>query len=257
VNGCESATRLAVSVTIGSTTPAPTGNPVQAFCGSANISNLVATGNGIRWYYLPVGGTPIVSSTAVSNGFNYYASQTINGCESLNRFTVAVTLNAIPTASLAPIPMVCKSDAPFTLTQGTPIGGVYSGPGVSNGMFNPESAPLGDVNIVYTFTNFNMCSATVQTTVFVDDCIGVDENEVSTISIYPNPASDHLTIISNFELINGYQLIDQNGRILFDEKLNSAMKEVDLNVVELSNGIYFLKVRGDFETKHLKIMIKK
>jgi uncharacterized protein (TIGR02145 family) len=49
---------------------------------------------------------------------------------------------------------------PFQLKGGTPIGGVYSGPGVTSatGMFDPASAGTGIRTIQYSYTNVATCS---------------------------------------------------------------------------------------------------
>lgn len=96
VNGCESSNRLAVAVTVNSIPSAPTGNAAQAFCSGQTVSYLSATGTGIQWYSGSSGGTPLITSSALSST-NYYASQTVNGCESSNRFQVAATVNSIST----------------------------------------------------------------------------------------------------------------------------------------------------------------
>ncbi len=100
VNSCESANRLAVTVSI-TNTAAPTGNTTQPFCSSATIANLTATGTAIKWYATATGGSPLTSTTALVSGTTYYASQTVNSCESNSRLgvTVTITNNAAPTGN--------------------------------------------------------------------------------------------------------------------------------------------------------------
>ncbi|HVT84949.1 MAG TPA: T9SS type A sorting domain-containing protein, partial [Chitinophagaceae bacterium] len=85
-----------VAVTI-TTTPPPTGNATQTFCSSATVSDLVAAGSNIKWYDAPTGGNLLSGTTALVNGHHYYASQTVNGCESINRLdvTVAAASNSV------------------------------------------------------------------------------------------------------------------------------------------------------------------
>ena len=45
---------------------------------------------------------------------------------------------------------VCLNDLPFVLTGATPEGGIYSGPGVSGGIFDPAAAGVGFHTITYT-----------------------------------------------------------------------------------------------------------
>ncbi|MFP9100517.1 LamG-like jellyroll fold domain-containing protein, partial [Flavobacterium sp. RHBU_24] len=96
LNSCESA-RTAVTVTV-STTSAPTAS-AQAFCNSATVANLSATGTALKWYNVASGGSALASATALATG-TYYVSQTLNSCES-TRTAVTVTVNttAAPTAS--------------------------------------------------------------------------------------------------------------------------------------------------------------
>jgi surface protein len=77
----------------GCTTVAPTGTTTQSFCESATVANLTATGTGIKWYAAATGGTALANTTTLVNGTTYYASQTVNGCESVSRFAVNVNLN--------------------------------------------------------------------------------------------------------------------------------------------------------------------
>jgi hypothetical protein len=103
VSGCES-TRTSVAVSVNTTT-APTAS-AQSFCGSATVSNLVATGTNLQWYAASTGGTALASTNAVSTG-TYYVSQTVSGCES-TRTSVAVTVNTTPTAPTASAQSLCS-----------------------------------------------------------------------------------------------------------------------------------------------------
>jgi hypothetical protein len=77
------------------TTSTPTGTATQTFCASPapTVADLAATGTGIQWYAAATGGTTLASITALVSGTTYYASQTLNACESTTRLTVTVTLN--------------------------------------------------------------------------------------------------------------------------------------------------------------------
>jgi len=98
INGCES-TRVPVLVTI-QNTPAPTGNQNQSFCSTENatLNDIAITGTDIIWYNSLSGNTILPTSTLLQNGVTYYASQTINGCESPTRIAISIqlinTLNA-------------------------------------------------------------------------------------------------------------------------------------------------------------------
>lgn len=94
VNGCESLGRFKVKVKI-IVTNAPTGVTNQNFCSNTVISNLTVTGTLVKWYDTIVGGTSLPIATPLISGKTYYATQTLNTCESYNRLAVIPTLNIV------------------------------------------------------------------------------------------------------------------------------------------------------------------
>ncbi|AZA55121.1 T9SS type B sorting domain-containing protein [Chryseobacterium sp. G0201] len=78
------------------TAPAlPTSNLTQTFCATnqPKISDIQITGQNIKWY--DAANTILPATTPLVNGQTYYASQTINGCES-NKIAIQVTVNNTP-----------------------------------------------------------------------------------------------------------------------------------------------------------------
>ncbi|MEL1240802.1 T9SS type B sorting domain-containing protein [Flavobacterium flavipallidum] len=90
---CESE-RIPVTINI-QTTAAPTGNITQDFCSTQNatIGFLEAIGTAIVWYDAAANGTVLESTTPLIDGKTYYASQTLNGCASVNRLAVTVEIS--------------------------------------------------------------------------------------------------------------------------------------------------------------------
>jgi hypothetical protein len=91
--------RKPVTVTV-INTAAPTGSTSQSFCsGNSKVSDLVVIGTGIKWYSASTGGSALASTTVLTNGAHYYASQTVSGCESFSRLDVTAIVNS---SSVAP-----------------------------------------------------------------------------------------------------------------------------------------------------------
>jgi len=111
-NGCISITRTPVIIEVQHTT-SPTATPLQTFCDldNATIANLVITGSNTLWYATNNGGTAL-NPSEVLNTTTYYASQTINGCESPLRISVDViiyeTVN-VPAPSNIPALQECDT----------------------------------------------------------------------------------------------------------------------------------------------------
>ncbi|UOK41162.1 MULTISPECIES: T9SS type B sorting domain-containing protein [Flavobacterium] len=92
VNSCESA-RVPVTVTI-QNTQAPTGNIAQSFCSSQNatLNDITVSGSNLIWYNSATGTNVLPGTTLLASNTTYYATQTVNGCESLTRLAVTVIL---------------------------------------------------------------------------------------------------------------------------------------------------------------------
>lgn len=123
----------------------------------------------------PAGGT--YTGTNVSAGvFNpsggsqniTYTVSFAGGCvgSAVKQFPV----NPLPTVTLGSIGTYCSADLPVALTQGSPAGGNYSGPGVSNNTFSPSVAGVGTHTITYTYTNGNGCTNSATNTAVVNNC---------------------------------------------------------------------------------------
>ena len=89
-----------------------------------HVSELVANGTGIKWYDAASGGNLLSSGTALVNNQHYYASQTVNGCESTSRYDVTVAVDptpCAPTASSPQTPGAGASVAQLTVLTGQSI----------------------------------------------------------------------------------------------------------------------------------------
>jgi uncharacterized delta-60 repeat protein len=116
INNCESSSRLAVTVNI-SSTPAPSGSNIQTFCTGTTIAELVTNGINIQWYSSPIGGALISPNTLLVSGVTYYASQTLNSCESINRLAVLVNVTALPQTPV----IIPNSSLTFCIGQGVTL----------------------------------------------------------------------------------------------------------------------------------------
>ncbi len=79
----------------------------------------------------------------------------------------------------------CVSSTTLTLSGGSPIGGVYTGTGVSGGNFNASAAGVGTHTISYTYTDGNGCSDSV----------------LDSITVLALPTVS-LTLVDNEECVN-------------------------------------------------------
>ena len=154
-NGCEKIMPVTVTINV---TSAPTGAATQTFCGSANITQLVATGSGVKWYDAATGGNllPNITAIGLTNGTTYYATQTVNGCESTTRFAVTAVINAIPTAPNAAAQDFCSAP---TVAQLLPNGSTINWYDVSTAGSPLASSTVLSATTYYVSQTINGCES--------------------------------------------------------------------------------------------------
>ncbi len=93
INSCES-DRVPVSINI-QNTPAPLVDSNQIFCASQNptLSSILITGTSIKWY--DTNGNNLTNTILLQNNQTYYATQTVNNCESSTKSTATISLISI------------------------------------------------------------------------------------------------------------------------------------------------------------------
>ena len=70
--------------------------------------------------------------------------------------------------------------------------------------------------------------------------LSIPEFEKETITIYPNPATDFVTIEDN-ENINAIELTALSGKTVATYKINNA-KKININTTSFPKGVYLIKV---------------
>lgn len=88
---CIGTDRLEITVVL-KDPPPPTGNSVITLCREypVSLSQLQISGTGINWYTQAIGGVALDDDSIVQDGDVFYASQTIGGCESSQRFEIEI-----------------------------------------------------------------------------------------------------------------------------------------------------------------------
>lgn len=124
-------------------------NPFPTACIDDGLINL-SGGSPAGGVYSGVGVSGIKFNTAVGTQTITYTVTFAPGCTGSD--TQVYTVNPLPNVTLNSLGTACLTATPFTLTGGSPIGGTYSGSGVTNNIFNPATAGLGTKVITYTYT---------------------------------------------------------------------------------------------------------
>ena len=178
----------------GSLAPTSISTNANNFCtgGSATLSIVgghLGTGAQWRWYEGSCSGSSIGTGTSLTvtpaSTTMYYARATGGSCGSTACADLLINTYDLGVYH-SPLDSTCSS-SPVIMTGGYPVGGSYSGTGVSDSLFDPSIAGVGTHTITYTYNDGNNC---------------VDSAQVDITVLQNNPDPNVLTA-SYYEICNG------------------------------------------------------
>jgi hypothetical protein len=160
-----------------------------------------------------------------------------NGCQDSGTIVISEPVAIVATLNIT-TGTLCAADAPLTLTGATPAGGVFSGTGVSGGMFNPTVAGVGTHVINYVYTDSSGCTGSATDTINVDLCNGIANNaNASAFNVFPNPNNGVFTIAIN--TVSDVRVFDAQGKLVFSERMSPENQ----NMITIEqNGVYLINV---------------
>lgn len=135
----------------------------------------------------------------------------INGCVSI--VTDNLTIQQDSTSLLSPT--ICQGSS-FTVGDST---------------YN------ADRTYTNVFTASNGCDSIVTTNLTVLDSSGIEDALLNQVSIYPNPATDQISLIVPEKLIGkSYQILDYSGSRILTE-INSM-----IDISSIAKGVYIIQI---------------
>lgn len=164
-SGCQAQSTITITVNP---------NPVVSFTSPAAICEnaipvTLTGGSPAGGVYSGTGVSGNVFDPAISGAGSFaiqYTYSDINGCTA--SVQSGITVNSLPTITFSIINFVCENSAPFVLTNASPAGGNYSGPGVVSNSFDPSLAGAGTFQLQYDYTDINGCSNSAQSSITVN-----------------------------------------------------------------------------------------
>lgn len=195
--------------------------------------------------------TPSVTTT--------YSVQGLDGLGCPQTGTVQIDVRPYPTYTVnATSPVICTGQTTtlsITATNATDYLW-WAAPSAPN--TNLVVTPT--VNTVYNFYvyNTNNCLVIGNFTVTVSNCTSIIETEaLNAITLQPNPASTCFTL-SN--VIDGttFSVIDVTGKeVALINSIAKGDKTIAIETTNLSNGIYFVRLKNNKTIIHKKLIINK
>ncbi len=108
----------------------------------------------------------------------------------------------------------------------------------------------GNVIVTASALDGSAVSATKSITIIYQN-VGIDEMKVSSIFIYPNPASEYITIDAGNLIIKSIVIKDMSGKQL------SLLKANFIDLKSYTSGLYIIKIETDKGTLFKKLIINR
>lgn len=143
------------------------GAPSYAITGGALPPGLTLSASGT------ISGTPTATGT-----FNFTATVSdASGCTGSQSYSITVVCPANPIA-FTTAPALCDNSGSYTLVEGSPAGGTYSGTNVAGGAFDPTN---GTQTITYDYTDAYGCAFSSNYTITVNTAPAVSLSPISAV----------------------------------------------------------------------------
>ena len=160
--------------------------------------------------------------------------------------TIVIRVEANPTVTwvAANDTTYCADGGTVVLAGAQPEGGIYSGAGVVDGIFDPSVAGVGSHELVYYYETAFGCNGEAMVTVKVDSCTSISSVRFEDmVAVYPNPASDVLHIALNGgAAVKAVRLVSLLGNTVMEVKTAPAERMVELPLNGLNHTLYFIEI---------------
>jgi PKD repeat protein len=202
-----------------------------------------STGSGTLTYWTDAGATSsLTSPAAVATGGTYYIQSDLSGCTDIE--SVSVTIDPLATSSFT----VDNSTEPiiaFTSTSSneTSYSWDFGDGSLADITANPTHVYTANGSYTVTLTVGNNCGSDVSTDVVVITGIGINENSMDLLSVYPNPSAGIFTVDLGVITEATVEVYNVLGSKVFAKVSNTQISKIDLSAFE--TGVYVLKVRTE------------
>lgn len=259
-NGC-SATSSTTTVS-SSAAPAPTvqASGATALCPGETVTLTASPSDTYLW---SPGGETTQSITVSAAGVYAVTVTNSDPCNGTGVSSpVTVTALTAPTAGFTwSVPVVNQYSFTSTSTNAT----VYAwdfGDATSSTAQNPMHVYIlnGTYTVTLIATSADGCTDT--TSQVINFVSGVEDEEVvGGITLYPNPSNEMINLAIDLNAQSDVAVVayDMTGHILINENQDLATGTTNLqfNVTEWANGIYFFQVTANGTTNTIRVVIAK
>ena len=224
------------------------GNDTTVCENSAPLNLLVDTG--YTSYYWNTGDTLNsidINPATLGIGTTTINVEVTNGACFTND-SVNITVDELPVVNLSDTILCYDESVTFTIDTGYLY--IWSTGEMSNSVTYDTTNLSTGLNTVYVIVTNGMCEVSDSVNVTFDNCTKIQDVENIEFTLYPNPAHNQITISSENLKINSIKILDITGRTIKRLLVNNEQSIIDVS--DLSNGIYFIKINQNQTVKFIK-----
>ena len=219
-------------------------------CNTANVSYTLPVLPCASKYYQPTGikwrfGDPMANGNDTASSQNPAYAYSKNGTYTVHlivyypcvndTFKSVIAVTGLPQLAVSGRNKICEKETTILTVSGADSYTWSGGQQTASVVLNPS------VTTVYTISaGKNNCQASLQHTVTVNKCLGIITRGGNTARIYPNPATDMLTV-EGFEN-QTLKMLDLLGRTLIVLRIQRSVEHADIST--LKNGVYLLQAEN-------------
>jgi hypothetical protein len=117
--------------------------------------------------------------------------------------------------------------------------------------------PLLQINVNEVFGTETVSSIVYQDSARITTAFSIDELELeSGVNVYPNPAQNQVTVdFTDVVTVRSIEVFDVQGRMVSFEKVNRSTKRELLDIANLREGMYYLRITAEEGVKATRIVI--
>lgn len=126
-----------------------------------------------------------------------------------------------------------------------------SAAGISNSIIKYSGY---DKNIVSGKNYYRLKQVDLDGTSQYSKIVFVEVDRIDYVSISPNPFKNKLIIEGYFSSNNELNIINLKGESVFQQNIDKGEKSIKINIPNLKNGVYFVKINNNNGQKLYKVI---
>lgn len=216
-----------------------------------NSSNQAITSSEISIYYDNTSAKPIVEEEFY-NVQNDYLSLSVNFDRRMSHFNIDAINVTTPNGGITPHEIF-----DFTTSDSTKflfkVRKLVDGPSLFSVKAGTATDAMGNYNVASDSKQFYYATYKPsenntndkddninQSVVYVEPTVGIIDNEENSVALYPNPATNFITIVVGSCGQTNIEILNSSGKLLYTTI--TYEKQVKIDVSGYSQGVYFVRV---------------